>query len=136
MSAKNSKIKHKMLRNFRQFTISRHLVGQDLMIGNCFFRNKVKNRTTTSKNQVFFKNAILNLAQLSKTSSRNVEKVDGKYPVFIENVIKNPAPSLYVILSAAKNLLSKTPTHCPAKKHVGQARQKKQFSSGLVLKIN
>ncbi len=107
MSAKDSKIKHKMLRNFRQFTISRHLVGQDLMIGNCFYKNEAKDRTTTSKNQVFFQNAILNLAQLSKTSSGNVEKVDGKYPLFIKNFINNPAPSLYVILSVAEVLIDK-----------------------------
>ncbi len=80
------------------------------MIGNCFYKNKVKDRTTTSKNQVFFQNAILNLAQLSKTSSGNVEKVDGKYPLFIKNLINNPAPSLYVILSAVEVSIDKRVT--------------------------
>jgi len=47
-----------MLRNLRQFTISRKLVGQDLMIGNCFL--KVYNTTIAkykinSTNTLFLK---------------------------------------------------------------------------------
>jgi hypothetical protein len=55
MSAKDSKIKHKMLRNFRQFTISLNLVGQDLMIENCFFRNEVRIGQRQVKIKYFFK---------------------------------------------------------------------------------